>query len=47
MVAGVRYFQTEEKRGVFIRPAKLETDLPSTASPIPKSTSRENDSFAH
>ena len=23
MVAGVRYFQTEEKRGVFIRPSKL------------------------
>ena len=26
MVAGVRYFQTEDKRGVFIRPAKLEID---------------------
>lgn len=46
MVAGVRYFQTEDKRGVFIRPAKLEQDLPSTTSPIPKSTSRTSISEA-
>merc|ERR1711990_1187774 len=46
MVAGVRYFQTEDKRGVFIRPAKLEVDLPSTTSPIPKSTSRTSISEA-
>merc|ERR1711990_162305 len=46
MVAGVRYFQTEDKRGVFIRPAKLEVDLPSTTSPIPNSTSRTSISEA-
>merc|ERR1711990_520915 len=46
MVAGVRYFQTEDKRGVFIRPAKLEVDLASTTSPIPKSTSRTSISEA-
>ena len=48
MVAGVRYFQTEEKRGVFIRPAKLEQDAkaPNSKSPIPKSTSRTSISEA-
>ena len=46
MVAGVRYFQTEDKRGVFIRPAKLEADIPSKISLIPKPTSRTSISVA-
>ena len=28
-INGVRYFQTDEKKGVFIRPAKLEFDSPT------------------
>ena len=52
MVAGVRYFQTEDKKGVFIRPQKLEIDSPTASStsvsyttpiatsPLPKSASR-------
>ena len=44
-VNGVSYFQTDEKRGIFLRPEKLEIETQNQpASPAPTSPTQRTDS---